>query len=65
MKLIMEQLTRITNQGVTMPKVDNEGYGMVMKQIVKSLVMVMDYAQDGFGYDQDYYDSGSRLLMDC
>ena len=31
MKLIMQRLTRIMDQGVTMPKVDNEGYDMVMK----------------------------------
>ena len=42
MKLIMQWLTRIIDQGVTMPKVDNEGCDMVMKWIMKRLVMVME-----------------------
>ena len=42
MKVLMQWLTRITDNGVTMPNVDNEGCDMVMKWIMKRLVMVMD-----------------------
>ena len=63
MGLTMQRLTMIMDQGLTMPRIDNEVYDMEIKLIMQRLTMVMDQGliKPRVDYDYDKVDNDHEL----